>query len=91
MRRTVSVLVALLAVVLVPITPAQAATPHQPVLFVHGYDSDAATWDTMVANFEANGYGADELFAISYNTRQGNAVTARQLYDIVDDIRARTG
>lgn len=71
--------------------PAQAATAHQPILFVHGYDSNGATWNTMVANFEAAGYTADELFAISYNSSQSNVTTAGELAGIVADIQASTG
>lgn len=71
--------------------PAAAATARQPVLFVHGYDSNAATWDTMLANFRAAGYVDDELYAISYDTRQSNATTAAELVGIVADIQAATG
>jgi triacylglycerol lipase len=91
MRRAVSVAVAVAALLLVAGQPAHAATARQPILFVHGYDSNGTTWNTMVANFRANGYTDAELFPISYNTRQGNAVTAQQLVGIVEDIQAQTG
>ena len=91
MRRMLCVLAALGALLVVPVSPAQAATAHQPILFVHGYDSSGATWDQMVANFEAAGYTADELFPISYDTSQSNAVTAQELAGIVADIKASTG
>ncbi len=91
MRRTLSVLVALLGLVFVPVQPAHAATVNQPILFVHGYDSSGATWDTMVANFRANGYTDAELFPISYDSDQANTVTAGELAGIVDDIRQETG
>ncbi len=71
--------------------PAQAATARQPILFVHGYDSNGSTWNTMVANFTAAGYTSAELFAISYNTRQSNATTAAELAGIVTDIQASSG
>lgn len=93
MRRPLIIL-ALLGIFLggmAPASAAPAATAHQPILFVHGYDSDASTWDTMVANFQAAGYTADELFTISYNSRQGNATTAAELATIVADIRSATG
>lgn len=91
MRRFLSVLAAMCGLVLGPVQPANAATANQPILLVHGYDSSGATWDTMVANFKANGYADAELFPISYNTRQGNAVTARELVGVVEDIQAQTG
>jgi len=92
MRRTLSVLLALIGLVLVPVQPANAAaTANQPILFVHGYDSNGSTWNTMVANFRSAGYTDAELFPVSYNARQGNAVTAQQMVGVVDRIRAQTG
>jgi len=92
MRRTLSVLLALIGLVLVSVQPANAAaTANQPILFVHGYDSNGSTWNTMLANFTANGYTDAELFPVSYNARQGNAVTAQQMVGVVDRIRAQTG
>ncbi len=94
MRRTFSafsVFGVLVALLLVPVTPAHAATARQPILFVHGYDSSGATWDTMVDNFKANGYADAELFPISYNSSQQNSVTAQELVGIVEDIQAQTG
>ncbi len=58
---------------------------------MHGYDSSGATWDTMVSRFLADGYTADELFAISYDTGQSNVTTAGELATIVADIQAQTG
>jgi len=91
MRRALAVLATLLAVAFLPSVPAQAATVHQPVLFVHGYNSSGATWNDMVARFKAVGYTDAELFAISYNTNQSNVITAQQLQTKVDEIRQQTG
>lgn len=84
------VLTVLAGLLAIPATAsaATAATARQPILFVHGYDSDGSTWDTMVSRFLADGYTADELFAISYNTAQSNATTAGELAGIVADIEA---
>lgn len=94
MRRWLSV-VALLGIVfgsgVALAVPAQAATARQPILFVHGYDSDASTWDTMLANFQAAGYTGGELFAVSYDSGRSNATTAADLVGIVSDIQASTG
>lgn len=101
MRRTLVLLATFLAVALLPSVPAQAATAqaataqaataHQPVLFVHGYNSNASTWNDMLARFRAVGYTDDELFAISYNSNQSNVTTAQVLQTKVDEIRAQTG
>lgn len=91
MRRVVGILVAAIAVALLPALPAQAATAHQPVLFVHGYNSNASTWNDMLAEFRGIGYTDNELFAISYDYKQSNVTTAQQLQAKVDEIRQQTG
>lgn len=79
------------AVALAPAGPAAAATAHQPILFVHGYNSNAATWNEMIASFEADGYTADELYAISYDWTASNVTTAGVVSTAVEQIRAATG
>lgn len=91
MRRALTLLATLLAVVLLPAVPAHAATAHQPVLFVHGYGSNGATWNDVVARFKAVGYTDGELFAISYNSNRSNVTTAQLLQTKVDEIRQQTG
>lgn len=91
MRRALAILAAALAVAVLPVVPAHAATAHQPVLFVHGYNSNASTWNEMLAAFRGAGYTDSELFAISYNTKQSNVTTAQQLQTKVDEIRQQTG
>ncbi len=91
MRRFLAALAAALAVAFLPSFPAQAATAHQPILFVHGWNSSGATWNEMLASFRAVGYSDSELFAISYNTSQSNVTTAQQLQTKVDEIQAQTG
>jgi triacylglycerol lipase len=92
--RRVAVIVAstfaLLAAFLAPATTAQAAV-HQPIVFVHGWNSSAAAWDTMKGRFAADGWSPGELNAWTYNTAQSNATTAQQLADFVDTVLARTG
>lgn len=70
--------------------PAQAAT-HDPILFVHGYGGDAWNWDDMRLDFIAAGWSADRLEAMSYNSVQSNEITAAEVRDEVDALRARTG
>ena len=74
-----------------PPTYATLTVTHTPVLFVHGWNSSAGTWTTMLARFRAVGYGDGELAAFSYPTAQSNATTAKLIAAKVDSIRLATG
>jgi triacylglycerol lipase len=74
-----------------PVKPSAPVTANRPILFVHGWNSSAATWDTMVARFKAAGWTDAELHRWSYNTSQSNATTAQEIAVRVADIRALTG
>ena len=76
--------------VLVGGSPASAAT-HDPILFVHGWNSSASTWNTMIGRFQAAGYTSNELMAITYNSNTSNRTIAGQVQTAVNDLRARTG
>jgi triacylglycerol lipase len=74
--------------------PAQAAsyTPSSnPILFVHGWNSSASTWNTMISRFQADGWPSSHLRAFSYNTSQSNATTAQTVSQEVDKLLASTG
>lgn len=71
-------------------TTAPSALPD-PILFVHGWNSDGSTWNTMVSRFQADGYPTSRLFSWSYNTSQSNATTAQQIATKVNEILAATG
>lgn len=71
--------------------PPAAASDHDPVLFVHGFGGNGDRWATMVDRFEADGWAADRLFTISYDSSKSNAEIALDVRDAVDDIRASTG
>lgn len=62
-----------------------------PILFVHGWNSSASTWNTMVSRFQADGWPSSYLRAFSYNTSQSNATTAQQVSQEVDNLLATTG
>jgi triacylglycerol lipase len=84
------------AVALVGLLPAPAhARPYtaasNPILFVHGWGSSAATWNTMVNRFRADGWPANYLRAFSYPTYQSNATTADAVRREVDQLLAATG
>lgn len=91
MRRPAVLLAVLLPLLTLLSVPSSAATANRPILFVHGYNSSASTWDTMVANFKKAGWSDNELYRWSYNTGQSNTVTAQEVATQVDDIRAKTG
>jgi triacylglycerol lipase len=100
LRRSRLLLALVLPLLTVLAVPSSAAKPvkdepttsaNRPILFVHGYNSSASTWDTMVSNFQAAGWTDNELYRWSYNTRQSNVITADEVAARVDDIRAKTG
>lgn len=63
---------------------------HNPIVFVHGWNSDASTWNTMVSRFQADGWTTPELNTWTYNTSQSNATTASQLSSKVDSVLKAT-
>ena len=66
-------------------------TPHDPILFVHGWNSSGSVWNTMISRFQADGWTSAQLNNWSYNTAQSNVTTAGQVRDKVDQILAATG
>jgi triacylglycerol lipase len=91
LRRPAILLAVLLPLLTVLTVPSSAATAKRPILFVHGWNSDASTWDTMVANFKKNGWTDAELFRWSYDTSQSNTITANDVQSRIDSIRSQTG
>ncbi len=95
MHRRVAVVAGLLATALLAPPPAAShaapLTAKRPILFVHGYNSSASAWDTMVANFKSAGYVDAELHRWSYNYRQSNATTAEEVRSRVDALLTQTG
>jgi triacylglycerol lipase len=69
----------------------RAGTQRDPVLLVHGFNGSGASWHAMVAALGADGYAADEIDAMSYDSHESNVVTAHQIAREVDSLRARTG
>src|SRR3954470_21572075 len=89
-RRTGRACVAAFVVSLAVALPSSAAA-HDPILFVHGWNSSSTTWTTMVNRFAADGWTPAELNNWSYNTSQSNATTAQQIATKVNQILAATG
>jgi triacylglycerol lipase len=80
-----------LAIVAIGCAAAASASAHDPILFVHGWNSSGSTWNTMVSRFQADGWTTAELNNWSYNTSQSNKTTAGQIQTKVDQIIAATG
>ena len=57
------------------IAPASSLA-QDPILFVHGWSESASLWNTMISNFEKNGYAKSQLSAYSYNTGTSNKTLA---------------
>jgi triacylglycerol lipase len=91
----------LLAVVLVVVTTlggagvapqgASAQAAQDPILFVHGWNSSASAWNTMIDRFVAAGVPRNRMLAITYNSNQSNGTIANQVRDAAASLRASTG
>jgi triacylglycerol lipase len=68
-----------------------SASHVDPILFVHGYTSNAATWNTTIARFQADGWEANRLFAYTFSSSQSNATIAQAVAQRVNEIKAATG
>src|SRR3954451_340404 len=80
----------LAAIVAAMLTPVASASAHDPILFVHGWNSSSSTWNTMVSRFTADGWTPAELNNWGYNWHQSNATTASQISTKVTPILAAT-
>src|SRR3954466_13843622 len=90
MKRRFMAFVAAVAVV-AAIAPA-GASAQDPILFVHGWTESASLWNTMIANFEKDGYPKSYLSAYSYNTSQSNKVDAeKEVKSHVESLLKTTG
>ena len=85
-----TVLVVALAVSAAP-TPVEAQTAQDPIVFVHGWNSSASTWNTMIDRFVAAGYPRSSLLAFTYNSNTSNRTIAGQVAAAVDQLKASTG
>jgi triacylglycerol lipase len=73
-------------------SPRQSTASHvDPILFVHGYTSDASAWNTMISRFQADGWESNRLFAYTFSSSKSNASIAQDVKARVDQIRTATG
>jgi triacylglycerol lipase len=70
---------------------ASAQTPQDPILFVHGWNSSASAWNTMIDRFVAAGVPRNRMLAITYNSNQSNATIANQVRDAANSLLSSTG
>ena len=70
---------------------ASAQAAQDPILFVHGWNSSASAWNTMIDRFVAAGVPRNRMLAITYNSNQSNATIANQVRDAAASLRASTG
>jgi triacylglycerol lipase len=68
-----------------------SASHVDPILFVHGYTSNAATWNTVISRFLADGWESNRLYAYTFSSTQSNATIAQAVAQRVSEIRAATG
>jgi triacylglycerol lipase len=68
-----------------------SASHVNPILFVHGYTSNAAAWDTMKARFLADGWHSNYLNAYTFSSSKSNALIAQDVATRVSQIKAATG
>ncbi|QUH04293.1 lipase [Saccharopolyspora erythraea] len=84
-----AVVLTTVAAVVAPL-PAMAQA-SDPVVFVHGYRGQAATWDDMKARFAESGYAQERLHAFEYPVGISNAEAAQRLSTYVGDVLTKTG
>ena len=91
-RRLTAILAAMaLCIAGAALAPA-ASFAKEPILFVHGWSESASAWNTMIANFEKDGYAKSELSAYSYNTSTSNKTTAEsEVKKQVEALKKATG
>jgi triacylglycerol lipase len=90
--RRLTAIVAAIALCITATALAPAAMAKEPILFVHGWSESASAWNTMVANFEKDGYAKSELVAYSYNTSNSNKVSAEKEVKVrVENLLKSTG
>lgn len=63
----------------------------RPVVMVHGFLAAGDTWASFARRFEANGYCADHIYALDWNTLTGRDVAKAALTALIEQALATTG
>ena len=66
-------------------------TGPEPIIFVHGWNNDARTFNTMLGRFTAGGFPSDRLFTFEYDYDASTQVTAPRFETFVHEVLATTG
>lgn len=65
---------------------------QDPILFVHGWSENSSLWNTMISNFEKDGYPKSYLSAYTYNTSTSNKTLAEtEVKSKVEALKKATG
>lgn len=64
---------------------------HDPIVFVHGFQSSGAIWTTMIDRLKGNGWTDAPLIAWTYDSNQSNVTTAQLLQTKVDSLLGAVG
>lgn len=64
---------------------------HDPIVFVHGFASSSAIWNTMINSLVADGWTASDMTAWSYDTSLSNVTIAQQIKTKVDSVTLASG
>jgi uncharacterized protein YjdB len=64
---------------------------HDPVVFVHGFGSNAGVWSTMTGRFAGDGWRSADFVSWSYNSLQSNVTTAAALKITIDSLLTANG
>jgi triacylglycerol lipase len=90
--RRLTAFVAAIALCITGTALAPMASAQDPILFVHGWSESASLWNTMIKNFEKDGYSKSYLSAYSYNTSTSNKTLAEtEVKSRVESLKKATG
>lgn len=64
---------------------------HDPIIFVHGFESSGAIWSTMIDRLKADGWTDAPLVTWTYDTHVSNVTTAQLLQAKTDSLLTVTG
>lgn len=74
-----------------PAKKAGEASGHDPIVFVHGWDGDLSSLQTMRKTFKEEGWPAAWLCNFNYRWWKSNATTAERIQERVEKVLKETG
>ncbi len=72
-------------------TNATISVLHDPIIFVHGFQSSGAIWTTMIDRLRADGWTDAPLVTWTYDSNVSNITIAQQLQAKADSLLTVTG